>query len=173
MLLRETWFTFLFALKFIVSCLLFAAFGATESSAQVRTGIAGSIRSDELSEFLSQHGGAILDVRVDGDCDLRLSRKYKVLYIEFNSMSADVDGKSLEADEFITRVLSNRRMAAALTSRQTVLVLCCEGLRARVATDALADKGFSALYLQGGLRSSDLTEPMIRTELAREVYELF
>ena len=165
---RGLWTTFFFLN--VIAFLLLLALSGTESSAQARKGIVGSIRSDELLEFLSRHDGAILDVRVDGDCDLRLLRKYKVFLIEFSSMSADGVGKELEAEEFITRVMSNRRMAMALKRRQTVLVLCCEGIRARAASDVLADKGFSALYLEGGLRLSDLTEPLVKASYFHKSY---
>lgn len=171
MLSREAWSSLLSVSTLVAACLLLVVLCGTGGGAQARKGIAGSIRSDELAEFLSRHDGVILDVRIDGDCDVRLPRKFKVLYIEFNAMSDDVVGRGLEAEEFIARVLRSRRIIAALTLRQTILVLCCEGLRARIATNVLADRGFAALYLEGGLRRSTLTEPLIRTSFSLGHYE--
>lgn len=95
------------------------------------------VQHSELPRFLTRRP-VVLDVRVKGDCDAVPRMR--------TSITVPFDNHGMAHDDFMMQVQRQRGLMAAKKSGRAVLVVCCQGVRARGAALLLSKSGFKNVY---------------------------
>lgn len=123
-----------------------------------------TIPAAALSAFVKAHRGLVLDVRLLGDCDENRSLKRTTHRIGFDFGPDNPDGKEMAQDMFMSKIHTSQSFAAAKKAGQTVLVVCCAGVRSEAAASLLARSRFKVAHVPGGMKNKELPKHLLKSK---------